>query len=190
MRTRFLLPVLLLAACSTLPKGDVSFQEMVKNPLFAQNYYSDLTEHFVSLQIQNDPAMSDPAMKDTADKARLEALSKAQEASAIVNEGIHGTFIGIREETKGTALLANGNLYFGTDFMATPGGDLHVYASFSVDPRDVVFPGPDDTDAGPVKLAYGAQTYILPPMKDKPGQMSVVLYDNMLKRIHGFAQLR
>ncbi len=193
MRTRFVLltAVLLLAACtSALPKGDAITQEMLKNPLFAQNYYSDLTEHFVSLQIHNDPSMDDPALKGIADNARVEALARAQKASAIVNDGINGSFIGITEDGRGMALLADGNLYFGPDFTVTPGGELHVYTTLSVDPRDVPFPGPDDTDVGPVKLAYGAQTYRLPPVKEAPGQLSVVLYDKMLKRIHAFAQLR
>ena len=192
MHTRPLLltSVLLLAACSALPKGDVSFQDMIKNPLFAQNYYSDLTEHFVNLQIHNDPSMSDAAMKKIADSARAEALAKAQEASTIVNAGIHGDFIGAGEEVRGIALLADGNLYFGPDFMVIPAGELHVYTTLSADPRDGTFPGEQDTDVGPVKLAYGAQTYVLPPVTEKPGQMTVVLYDKMLKRIHAFAQLR
>ena len=192
MRKIFLLlaALLLLPACRTLPPGDAALRENMRNPLFAQNYYSELVDHLVNLQIHNDPVIASGATKRIADSAREEALALAQEASKKVDEGILGIFGAAREEAKGTALIVDDQLYFGTDFFVVPGVDLRVYVTNLVDPRETPFPDESASNLGPLKSPFGIQTYAVTKDKQKATNVTVVLYDLMLKRMHGFAQLR
>ena len=187
------LALALLAACSRgLPPVDPSLQTHMENPLFAQAYYSDLVDHFVNLQIHNDPIFANAATKRQIDAARTDALKKAQAASRLVSSGSLASFAPIQEESKGNALALGSMLYFGTDFYTVPGGDLRVYVSNAVDPRGAPFPDPTAVEVGKLKNPYGPQSYSLPAgrdAKEHPNQ-TVVLWDAMLKRMHGFAQLR
>lgn len=182
---------LFLAACARGPIAGGTGDPW-SNPLFTQRYYADLVDHFVSLQIHNDPALQVPATSEMIDGLRKEALAKAQEASRTVDAGILGTFTPVREETEGTALAVESALHLGTDFFTIPGSDLHVYVTTVVDPRTGTGAFPDTTasDLGTLHLPYGIQSYILPEDKQKTSHLTVVLYDVTLKRIHGFAQLR
>lgn len=186
-----LAPLLALAACTRSP--DPSFQSRLGNPLFAEQYYSELVDHFVNLQIRSDPSMKDEAKKRAADDAREDALAKAQAATTKVNEGILGNFMSVQENTKGTTLIVDGMLYFGTDFEVVPGGDMHVYITSLVDPRNGsggVFPDATAVDVGLLKSAYGTQEYVVPEDKRESRNLTVALWDKMLNRLHGFAQLR
>lgn len=188
--------LLLLAGCSGLA-GPVS-QDPMENPLVAEQYEAELVDHFVNLQIRNDVALRDDALRQAADKARTLALTRAQETTKRVNEGIRGNFYGVHEETEGTALLLDDRLYFGVDFLVTPGGNLRVFVTRAVDPRDEPFPDDSAVDLGALRIPYGAQAYAVPTTNDAEDaedseevrHVTVVIYDAMLKRIHGFAQLR
>lgn len=190
MRKIVLLPVLLLAACSALPAPDAALRESLRNPLFRENYYSDLTDHFVNLQIHNDPVTQSGSTKALINHAREEALAAAQEASKVVSSGIFDHFNPVKEDTVGSALLVEDGFYIGTDFSTIPGLDLHVFLTTVVDPREGTFPDATALDLGSLKSPYGAQSYALPEGKEFGRNMTVVLYDLALKRIHGFAQLR
>lgn len=210
MRHLVLALALSLTACSGLPRGSQTFREHMRNPLVAQQYYAELVDHFVNLQIRNDPVIRDAGMKRILNAARTEALERAQTASQTVDESILGTFHSVQEETRGTALFGGNILHFSTDFLTVPGGDLHVYLTDVVDPRDVPFPDATAVDLGSLHLPYGAQSYEV-PRREKAQETNphtgtgsvvesqqetdrrhatVVIFDRMLKRLHGFAQLR
>ena len=181
--------LLLLTACSALPLTR-SAQQRMKNPLYAQQYYAELVDHFVNLQVQADLALQDATIAAKVNRARREALQQSQEAAAIVNGGSTGTFNSIREETRGTALALEDSLYISPDFMTVPGGTLRVFVTRAVDPRDSVFPDETAVDLGPLETPYGDQVYALPLSFKGIDQFTVVIEDTMIKRIHGFAQLR
>ncbi len=190
---RFLLLsfVPVLTACSG---GVGQLSDAWSNPLFTQQYYSDLVDHYVTLQIHNDPALKDSAVAKKADKEREAALAKAQDASRKVDQGLLGTFSEASEQTLGTALSVDGNLHFGMDFYTIPGSDLRVYLTSMVDPRSGTganaFPDTSAVDLGTLKMPSGIQSYPMPEDKKDVTNLTVVLYDTLMKRIHGFAQLR
>lgn len=203
-RTLLLAPALVLISCT--PAGSIS-QDPTENPLVVEQYEAELVDHFVNLEIQKDPALNDSEVRNTVNAARASAIERSRSAAAAVESGIMGNFLGIREETKGTALMTGDGLYFGTDFITIPGAELHVYVTDAVDPRDTpVFPDPSAVDLGLLRSPYGAQAYAVPSnvqptpvtgsgstVTETPEERrhaTVVLYDLALRRFHGFAQLR
>ncbi len=181
--------LLLLSACSGSRVSE-GLAERLKNPLYAERYYDSMTDHMVNIIVQDDPLAKDPAMADIIEKARLESLRRAKEATTKQHEGLQGTIISDFSYAIGEALLLNGTLYLSADFETLPGPELHAYVSTALDPREpeASFPDASAIDLGIIKTAYGAHSYEVPA--DAQGLRSFVLYDVKLRRIYGFAQLQ
>lgn len=177
---------LALAACTA--SGQMSLDDFLQNPLYADRYYEDLAVHMADFTIQNDPLMQDAEMKDIVEQTRLDALEKAKEIDAIMKEGIVGGFMSDTDEVWGRTLLIGNTLYFSPDFITAPGIDLHVYLSPRSDPRQPDFPGEQDLDLGTITSAYSSHSITVPDDAVKDGTLqTVVLYDKALKRIYGFS---
>jgi hypothetical protein len=174
-----------LAACARTGAD----RALLENPLYAEWYYQDVVDHVVDLELADDASLKDADAKAKADAARKDALEKSNAAEARQDAGAKGTFVEVAEPNAGEALLLEGTLYISPDFQTAPGVDLHMYLSPAQDPREAAFPGPDDIDIGPVADPYGPHAYELGG-KQLPDVRSAVLWDNALKRMHGFAQLR
>ena len=177
---------LLLAACTAGPSA--SLQDRLQNPLFAEYYYDDLVDQMVTLQLHNDPAVVEDAGKDLADATRRDALQQSRDAQGLQQQGRMGEFVEAEAYAKGEVLLTDDALYFHPTFLATPGVDIRVMLTESIDPRDVEFPDPSAQDLGGLKSPYGDQWYALSAPQDS--MRTVVLWDAGLKRLMSFAQLR
>lgn len=200
-RFPFIALALILVSCTRA--GDIS-QDPLLNPLVMEQQEAELIEHLVNMQIRNDPSMADSVIKRAVDRERAAAVARSQEASQKVRAGIIGNFQSVGEEAHGTALMTDGGLYFSTDFIVAPGIDVHVYLTSAVDPRDLPsFPDATAIDLGQLRTPYGAQAYATPnmlKMVDGSGAVleteetfdhtTVVLFDDGIGRMHGFAQLR
>lgn len=188
-----LAPLLLLAACGRPPVPvSVSLQERLANPLYAEYYYDDLVERLVDLDIQNDPSLDDAAVKNASDAARRDGLQAAKAATKKQAEGMEGVFIPAKDYASGEVLLVDNMLFFHPQFIATASPDTRVYLSEAIDPRDAEFPDATALEVSPLQSPYGDQSYTLPvvtPDGEQPPYRSVVLWDEALKRIVGFAQL-
>ncbi|MDD4319394.1 MAG: hypothetical protein PHW10_03665 [Candidatus Peribacteraceae bacterium] len=187
----FLLPFL-LAACTAAgtDRSNVRWEELLHNPLYAERYWSELTEKMVNIHLREPDVLKDPQMRSIVDDVRTNALRRAQEASLERNKGKRGPFNTVADETTGVVLLLDRTLYFSSDFHALPGPSLRIYLSAMADPRDAAFPDATSVEIGRLESPYGAQEYLLPAILEKPEDMrSVVLYDPRLKRLSSFAQL-
>ncbi len=185
------LSLLLLSACSRGPAVSEEIKEKTKNPLYAKRYYEDLVEHMVNLEIQNDPLSESGATKDMIEDTRIAALSEAKSANAKRSSGLNGSLVSDFDYARGNVLLLDNVLFLGPEFSATPGIDLHVYVSSTIDPRDAAFPDPSAADLGSLKEAYGAQQYDVPKQTEgEPAFRTFVLFDRALNRVYGFAQLQ
>lgn len=189
----------LLAGCVdtvALPTLDEPLKERLKNPLYAEYYYDDMTEIMTTLVLREDSALDAPGIRDVLDRTRNDSLTRANAANALQLEGTMGTFISEREFVLGDALLLDDVLYLGPTFDSAPGPSLRVYLTTVVDPRDAAFPDPTAVDLGRVKDQYGAQSFVVPPQKvagtggtAAPRLRTVVLWDPELQLIYGFVQL-
>lgn len=185
-----LIPLLFLAACaSNTASSGVTLDENLKNPLFAQRYYEDLTEQMVTLELRNDPLLKDASKKAIIERTRTQSTKHAQDALALRQTGLNGTMQSDKDLALGSVTLVNDTLFFGTDFIATPGPSLHVYVSSLVDPRSERFPDSSAVDLGVLHSAYGAQAFALPKTSPQTTYRSVALRDDALGTIYGFAQL-
>jgi hypothetical protein len=171
-------PLFLLAACGASTQNSVSLDDNLKNPLYAQHYYEDMSEQMVSLELNKDPVLKDASKKSIVDNARIDATKRAQDAVDLKTKGLNGVNV------------MNNTLYFGTDFIVSPGPSLHVFLSNVIDPRQVHFPDPTAVDLGSIKTAYGAQAYPLPESTTPKTYRSLALWDNALGTFYGFAQLQ
>jgi len=179
----------LLVGCSSRGTHQFILEEQLKNPLFAEWYYEELTQRMVELEIKQDPLLKDERKKVASDATRREALQKAKEAGKKQLQGMLGSLISILEETTGEVLYVDDAVYFGPDFFATPGISMHVFLTTVVDPRDVTFPDETAMDLGPMQSPYDTGAYPVPPVENPLLFRTVVLLDTTLNRIHGFAQL-
>jgi hypothetical protein len=185
----------LLAACGNavgLPERDTSLQDQLKNPLYAEFYYDDLTEQLVDLALQENPILEKPGIRATVDRARTRSLEHANLAERAQDQGRRGSFISDRGVASGDALLLDDVLYFGPTFDAAPGPALSVYLTTAIDPRDAAFPGADAVRLGGIKDQYGAQAYAVPEGHPRAGTgalRTAVLWDDDLGLLYGFAQL-
>lgn len=184
------LPSLLLGACGA-NSADVSLTELLKNPLYAEQYYDSRTDHMVNLVMQNDPLAKDETTKDVIEKYRVESLRQATKATQEQSRGVGGAILSDFSYGRGEALLLDNTLYIGPDFDIVPGPDMRVYVSTAVDPREGTFPDESALELGVLKTAFGAHSYVLPE-SDPPRTdlRSVVFYDRRFKRIYAFAQLQ
>ncbi len=183
-----LLPLLVLAGCASKPP-QLTLEEALLNPLFAEQYYDMLVDLIVELEIKKDPLLEDKRKKATADEARRDALAKAKEATKVQREGTMGGFVPAKEFAKGEVLYRENRLFLGSTFETSPGPSLHLFLSTVVDPRDTAFPDDTSIDLGRLESAFGAQQYSVPPMDNPLLYRTVVLFDTKFERIYGFAQL-
>lgn len=162
------------------------------NPLYAKRYYDELVENLVSITIHSDPVLQKKGMAKTVERARRDAIAKAQEAEKRQRSGIQGTFIPMEEYTRGTAFLSGFTLYLSPDFEVTPGLSPHLFLTTAVDPRDVSFPDTEAVDLGHIPSAYGAQAFTVPTPptgQEAPPFRTAVIFDTALERLVSFAQL-
>ncbi len=182
----FLAP-LVLVACSG-NTATISLEDTLRNPLFAQLYYTDLSEQMVTLDVASDPLLQDTGKKAIVDRTREQAVERVQDAIALRQSGKYGEFISERSLVLGTALMVNGSVFFSPDFISTPGPSLHVYLSGTVDPRQGDFPQSGDIDLGLLSNPYGAQEYVIPEKKTLENIRSLVIWDSALGMPYGFVQ--
>lgn len=186
----------LLAGCTTTyvasPTNDPPLAERLHNPLYAEYYFDDLTEQMLTLALREDPSLQDATIRNMVDRTRTESLERAAAAVKAQKEGRIGPFLSDRELVFGEALLLDHVLYFGPTFDSAPGPSLHTYLTTVVDPREDVFPDPTAIALGPLKDQYGAQSFAVPPDAESGSTIplrTVVLWDNELEILYGFAQL-
>jgi hypothetical protein len=191
-RSRLLLalsPALLLTACGGAKSADL--QTLLENPLYAEQFYDAQVENMVNLILSSGALLKDPATKKAIDDTRVEGLSHAKEATTLQARGKLGVIVSDTEEAAGEALLLDGVLYTGPEFQMLPGGDVRVYVSTVLDPRDGVFPDDTATEIDRVHTPFGASSYNVQLSGDELDAVrTVVFYDRELKRIVGFAQLQ
>lgn len=183
----FTLATLLLSACSSTV-GALQ-EDNLKNPLYAAQYYADLTERMVNLELQKDPVTKDTRKKAIIDQVRKNGVANEQRAANVKAQGQEGTFVSDSELVRGEVLLLKHTLFFGVDFAAVPGPQLHVFLSTALDPRDVHFPDSTAVDLGPLPDVFGAQSMSIAENADLSKIRTVVLYDVKLGQMYGFAQL-
>ncbi|MBI2636283.1 hypothetical protein HYW84_03080 [Candidatus Peregrinibacteria bacterium] len=185
--------LLSLVACATVSRGPLSMplQERLRNPLVAERYWSELTEHMADLFRFKDPITKDAVKAAIIDSERLRALDMVAKARTLKSEGISGMFLQptMNETAIGEVLLRGNILSFGTTFLINPNPSVHVYLTTVVDPRDAKFPDATSLDLGLIQTAFGPQEYGVPAGKENSGFRTAVLYDTMLARLIGFAQL-
>lgn len=182
---------LTLAACGTPPATpDLTLDQRLQNPLFAERYWDEMAERMANLTIQNEPVMSDASKAAIADRAREGAVELSQLARQKRNNGLFGAFMTMKELTEGYALLLDRTLYISSTFATYPGPSLHLFLTTDVDPRDVPdFPNANALNLGLLQSPYGAQSYKLPESVEDPGYRTAVLWDTKLGRLYSFAQL-
>jgi hypothetical protein len=183
------LSILLLSGCSGAPGENMSLEQHLKNPLYAERYAEEMVDRMVEYKIQDDPILEDEQKADVIEKTRKEWLEVGRDARKIQNEGFRGFLISINESVKGELLYLNNILYTDTLFAVSPGPNLHFYISTVVDPRDAEFPDETAIDIGKLDSAYGAQTYTVTPVEDPQLYRTVVVWDQDLERLYGFAQM-
>jgi hypothetical protein len=186
MRT-FRLPLLaaalLLAACGA-PARYPSPQTLERNPLFVYARASLLVQHLTDIEIAGKAASGSLATYKQA------AMRAAQDAQADMSAGWLGTFVPAADDVMGSALLLPGTLFIGPSFVMPPTPVPHVYVSGVVDPRDGDFPDATAVDLGPLPSPFGAMVFPLPAGTAVDGTLrTVVIYDQALDRLVGFAQL-
>jgi hypothetical protein len=197
---RYLAPLLVfslaLSACGNavgMPSRDEALQDHLRNPLYAEFYYDDLTEQMVNLALQEDPILEDSGIRAIVDRTRTRSLEHAGVAVDAQIGGARGKFIGDRGLASGEALLLDDVLYVGPTFDSAPGPKLSMYLTAALDPRDVEFPDDTAVRLGSVKNQYGAHSYAVPKQLESTGTGSrlrtAVLWDDELGVLYGFAQL-
>ncbi|PIQ76041.1 hypothetical protein COU78_03715 [Candidatus Peregrinibacteria bacterium CG10_big_fil_rev_8_21_14_0_10_49_24] len=182
---------ILLAGCNAQNsnKGMLSLEEQLTNPLYTERYAEELVDRMVEYKIQADPLLNDESKANTVEEARKKWLEVARDARKKQREGLRGFLITINEPIKGEVLYVDDTLYLDTTAIIAPGPNVHLYLSSIIDPRDVEFPDESAIDIGKVQSAYGAQQYAVTPVSDPEAYRTVVVWDNDLSRLLGFAQI-
>ncbi len=198
MNRRFALIALpfILAGCASFgpSQQDAALKDHLRNPLYAEYYYDDLTEQMVTLALQENPILQEPSIRAVVDRTRTRSLEHAALAVKAQIEGRRGNFISDRDLVAGDALLLEDILYIGPMFDAAPGPSLSMYLTTLVDPRDATpFPDPTAVRLGGIKNQYGSQSFVVPPQPKHTGTgaglRTAVLWDDELGTLYGFAQL-
>lgn len=181
--------LLLLPACGRSGEAaSVRFDALMTNPLFADQYWTDLTNSMVDIQLHKEAGIVDnDAKSKQADAIRKDAAIHEQAVARIVHSGRVGSFIPVKDHAEGSALIQGSTLFLSPGFATSPGPSLHLYLTTVADPRDGTFPDSTSIDLGLLQSPYGTQQYAT--AADKTIR-TVVLYDTTLQRIHGFAQLQ
>ncbi len=178
---------LLLSACARGPSVGEDLAQKLENPLYARQYYSERMDYMVSLVIRNDPQTLSGATAERIDRLRTESLDRAREASRRELEGPRGSFSGPLGEVEGDVVLLGDTLFLGPNFYTSPGADLRMLLT-DADPRAAGFPAGTTVDLGPLKDAFGAQRYSVPP--EARSLRTLVLWDRELGRAFGVVQLQ
>ncbi|MFA6522760.1 MAG: DM13 domain-containing protein [Candidatus Peribacteraceae bacterium] len=192
---RYLFPLflaLLLAGCTRSDSGqaNVRWENLMQNPLYADQYWLDMVNRMVEMQLQEPDLAKNKTLLATVDEVRRNALLREQAEARKRREGKEGSFIQVKEFTEGRALLRGTTLSFSPTFSTVPGPNLRIYLSPSLDPRDAAFPDTGSLNVGRLESPYGAQEYLLSEETDTKPFRTVVLYDPKLERLYGFAQLQ
>ena len=193
-----LLPALalcaLLAGCASYgPTQDAALQDQLRNPLYAEYYYDDLTNQMINLALRDDPVMDDDAKRALVDRTRTRALEHSALALKEQDRGLRGIFQSEQDLVLGDALLLDGVLYLSPTFDAAPGPSQGLYLTAAVDPRDGDFPDASAVRLGGLKNQYGAQSFDVSKLGPASGSGSLrtlVLWDDELGLLYGFAQLQ
>lgn len=187
------LGLLLLTGCMRAPAGATNVgKDHMKNPLVAEQYWSERTEVMVNLLVNEKDALTKAGLIGFVDSQRLESLKNSQEATKQRKDGVIGQFNSMKHETIGFVLVnpKTGNIFFGTTFETDPGPSLHLIFSESKDPRDLPeFPDKTSLDIGELSSPYGAQVHTFDPKKWNDKFNTLSIYDTKLKRLYGFVQL-
>jgi hypothetical protein len=186
------LPALLVGCGYGLPRQDQSLQDQLRNPLYAEFYYNDLTDQMINIALRDEPMMSDAAKRNVIDRTRTRALEHARYAEETQTEGAFGVFLSDTDSVVGDALLLDGILYLGPTFDAAPSPSQSLYLSAAVDPREGTFPDPTAVRVGGLKNQYGAQAIDVSKLTPAAGTgafRTAVLWDDELETLYGFVQL-
>jgi hypothetical protein len=184
---------LVLASCSSAPVAKPkteTLEENLMNPLFAAQYWTELTERMVTLHLEENPALKDSRKAAIAERVRSEAVEKEKAATMIKNRNAYGQFVAIGEQTQGDTLIVGTTVFLGPLFETYPGVDVHLYLTKAVDPRDTDFPDASAIDLGTLQSPYGPQAYeVLKTPEELKGMRTLALWDAALGRFIAFAQL-
>lgn len=180
--------LLTLTACGTPVSRDL--QARLENPLFAERYSEELLDALSDVYIREEPVLKNETKKANIEQALTYWRAVAAEARIKEQKGLIGSLTSVLEDTSGHVLLDEKTLWFGTNFLGTPGINLRVMLSTGVDPREGEFPDESALDLGQLQSPYGDQSFLLPEMKVPwDSYRTVVLWDSSSGRLHGFAQL-
>lgn len=190
MKTRALLfaAPLLLLGCKAAYQADA--EALLENPLYMEIYAEQMVDTMVGFEIYEDPIVEDEDKKKIIDETKEYWFALAKKSRADQRKGSKGGLISMKQYTEGEVLYKDGFVHLGPTFVATPGPDLHIYLTTAIDPRDVQFPDESAIDLGVIAVPYGAQSFIIPKKLENPlAYRTVVIWDNKLDRLYGFAQL-
>ena len=176
-----------LASCTT--KNQLTLEQSLKNPLFAERYGNEMTDRMTELEIQHDPLLKEGRKGKYAMDAKEQALTLGDAATKKRHEGTYGSFVTVKEETDGSVLFVDSMLYLSPNFATYPGPSLHLFITTIVDPRNVQFPDGTAIDLGRLESPYGAGQYAVPKNAKQGAYRTVVLWDTRLERVYSFAQL-
>lgn len=184
-----ILATFVLSSCGgSSQASSVTRDQLLRNPLFAEQYYDDLGDQMVNLFIQNDPVTTGPK-KELIEQTRVDSPNAAREANSLQRQGRMGNFVSDKATVLGEVLLLNDRLYTGPDFVGSPGRNLQVILSKLSDPREGTFPDPDSVNLGALISPYGSQEIDVPTLQNPGTYLSVVLWDKDLELMYAFAQL-
>ncbi|MBU0458115.1 DM13 domain-containing protein [Patescibacteria group bacterium] len=199
MKRLLLISTVFLTACASITDGSpdaennhasIPLKERLVNPLFAEQYSKAMTERLTELVIDKDPIIEDEKKARYVEDTKRYWMDIDRKSRKLQQQGLTGQFVGDKEYVIGEALLINNILFLGTKFETDPGPELHIFLSEVLDPRDLEeFPDPSFVDLGALQSPYGAQRYGIPVVTNIDALRTVILWDNQLKRLYGFAQL-
>lgn len=190
MKKRLILFItpLLLVGCKSAYKADAS--ALLENPLYLELYSEQMVDTMVGLEIYEDPIVQDAEKKKIIDETKEYWFALAKQARKDQRMGSKGGLVPMKQFADGEILYKDGVVHFGPTFATSPGPDLHAYLTTAIDPRDVLFPDESAVDLGIIDVPYGAQSMIVPQKLENPNSYrTLVIWDNKLDRLYGFAQL-
>lgn len=188
----FSLVLLTLSACSASNTATDVGNEHIRNPLVAEQYWSDLTDTMVNLMVNEKAELEKAKLTSYVDGIRQQAHKMSQEALADRKKGLLGEFARMKQDVQGYVLVRpeDGTLFTGSNFESDPGPSVHIIFTEMLDPRTGEFPDESSYDIGELSSPYGPQQYVFDASKWKKEYITVALYDIRLKRLYGFAQIR
>jgi hypothetical protein len=111
---------LLLAGCaSSAPPPSPALTQQLQNPLYAKQYYTELIDAMVDIEINEPAFLSGATMRTTLTRIKDDALAKAQEEEKKIRTGLNGSFVPLKQEVSGLVLLMGKKLRGGPRPVAT-----------------------------------------------------------------------